>query len=76
VSRKGGIAFHSCDFLVYSWHHICEVTMKKLTFTIACLAVLASLAHSEVNWKRDLSSALKQAKASKQLIFVDFYADW
>ena len=50
--------------------------MKKLTFTIACLAVLASLAHSEVNWKRDLSSALKQAKASKQLIFVDFYADW
>jgi thiol:disulfide interchange protein len=50
--------------------------MKKFTFTIACLAVLASFAHSEVKWKRDLNAAVKQAKASKQLIFVDFYADW
>jgi thiol:disulfide interchange protein len=50
--------------------------MKKLILTVASLAVLASFAHSEMKWERDLNAAIKKAKASKQLIFVDFYADW
>lgn len=50
--------------------------MKKLTITIACLVALASFAHSEMTWKRDLNAAMKQAKAAKKLIFIDFYADW
>ena len=50
--------------------------MKKLLFTFASLALLASTAFSETKWEKDLNAAMKQAKASKRLIFVDFYADW
>jgi thiol:disulfide interchange protein len=50
--------------------------MKKLLFTVACLASLAAFAHSEIKWERDLNAAMKSAKATKRLIFVDFYADW
>lgn len=50
--------------------------MKKFTLSVAVLALLASFAHSQMKWERDLSKAMKQAKASKRLIFVDFYADW
>ena len=76
MSRKGEIAFHSCDFSVYSWHYIGEDTMKKLTITVVCLALVASFAQSQMKWERDLTKAMKTAKASKKLIFVDFYADW
>jgi thiol:disulfide interchange protein len=50
--------------------------MNKFTLTVAGLAALASFAHSDMIWERDLNAALKKAKASKRLIFVDFYADW
>ena len=50
--------------------------MKKLTITIVCLALVASFAQSQMKWERDLTKAMKTAKASKKLIFVDFYADW
>ena len=50
--------------------------MNKLTLTVAILALLASFAQSQMKWERDLNAAMKQAKASKRLIFVDFYADW
>ena len=50
--------------------------MNKITLTVAGLAALASFAHSQVTWERDLNAAMKKAKAAKQLIFVDFYADW
>ena len=50
--------------------------MKKLTLTIGCLAALASFAHSQMKWERDLTKGMKTAKATNKLIFVDFYADW
>lgn len=50
--------------------------MKRVTLTVASLALLSAFAHSEVKWDTNLSTALKKAKASKRLIFVDFYADW
>ncbi len=50
--------------------------MKKLTTLIACLALLTAFAQSQMKWGHDLTAAQKTAKASKKLIFVDFYADW
>jgi thiol:disulfide interchange protein len=50
--------------------------MKKFTLTVAILALLATFAQAQVKWERDLNAAMKHAKASKRLIFVDFYADW
>ncbi len=49
--------------------------MKRTAVVMSALVLLASQAFGGA-WTRSLPAALKKAKDSKQLIFVDMFADW
>lgn len=50
--------------------------MKRLLVTTVGLAALSVFAFGDIKWEHDLEKAKKTAKSTKQLIFIDFYADW
>jgi thiol:disulfide interchange protein len=51
------------------------VKTKTLVAIVLSLCVAAG-ASAQVKWVKTYEAAVKQAKAQKRLIFVDFYADW
>jgi len=52
------------------------VGIVLLTLALAALISVRPWRKSRVAWGKDLASALADAHAAKQLVFVEVYADW
>src|ERR1041384_506623 len=51
--------------------------MKAMRIVIGLLAAGAAVASlAQIKWAPNYKAALKQAKASKKLVMVEFYAGW
>ena len=52
--------------------------MRKLATVSAMLVTLVACAHPQdgINWRKDFSAGIKEAKTSGKLAMIDFYAEW